>query len=146
MTARAGSPAPSDTIPCPWDTHISPHRAPEIFLLHGKAAHPQQGQAPHVLENYQSGLATHPLPREHRYPLLKRVGATQRRQMKLETTAPGRCWWLGTAHPPQLLLNQGRLCTQGKAAAQHYMNYSAVPVLLPLESYMNAANANLSGV
>lgn len=67
--------------------------------------------------------------------------------MEPETTAPGRCWWLGTAHPPQRQLNQGRLCTQGKAAGQqHELLSSVVLVLLPLESYMNAANANLSRV
>lgn len=35
-------------------------------------------------------------------PLFKpRNGVTYKRQVELETTAPGRCWWSGTAHPPQ---------------------------------------------
>lgn len=54
---------------------------------------------------------------------------------------------VGHSTPTQRQLNQGRLCTQGKAAAQqHELLSSAVLVLLPLESYMNAANANLSRV
>lgn len=105
MTARTGSPAPSDTISCPFDTHISPQRAPEIFPPHGEAAHPrltQQGQASHMLEKYCQAWQHIPCLGSIGTPLFKqRNEVTHKKQVELETTAPGRCWWSGIAHPPE---------------------------------------------
>lgn len=68
--------------------------------------------------------------------------------MELETMAPGKCWWSGTAHPSSTPTKPGKAVHsgQGYSLALPELLSSTVPVLLPLESYMNAANANLSRV